>query len=85
MSDKLKEAYVCKTCGKIGKIEHLCNPATEFKLLNVEPSNCQFCGENIKTPYHMCKGKLQEAEYVCGQCGRIALNEECLCVPEKIN
>ena len=77
-TDQLKEAYICVTCGKIGKIEHLCNPATKIEMI------CQFCGKNVEGLQHVCKEKIQRAQYFCNQCGRTAINDECLCVPEKI-
>lgn len=77
--EKLEEAYICKTCGKIAGVEHLCNPVMR------EATTCQYCGLAVEEPWHMCIGKLQKMQYFCTQCGRIAVDELCLCRPEKIS
>lgn len=76
-TEKSENVYMCKTCGKIGDIEHLCNPATGT-------TTCKLCGQSVVETRHMCKEKLQRAQYFCTQCGRIAVSEECLCKPDKI-
>ena len=76
-TEKSEEAYVCKTCGKTGEKEHLCNPAPE-------ETGCNFCGCAGAETRHMCKDMLQQAQYFCTDCGRVATDEQCICNPEKI-
>jgi len=77
-AEKSGEAYICKTCGQMGEREHLCNPATGSTA-------CKFCGKTVEEARHMCNDKLQRTEYYCTQCGRVGVDAQCLCKPEKIS
>ena len=75
--EESKEAYICKTCGKIAEEKHLCNPAKG-------QTTCRFCGQTVEVARHMCRKKLEQTQYFCSLCGRLSVNEQYLCNPEKI-
>jgi hypothetical protein len=71
-------AQVCQVCGQpVGPPGHICDP----KGL---PLECEFCNSKMETPYHVCSGIIENAKYVCQDCGRIAVRKESLCAPARI-
>lgn len=73
-----QKVYLCKTCGKLSAAEHLCNP------IGLDPVSCPYCGRSYAGRLHMCSGKLAKVEFSCTTCGRVAVEPEALCNPEKI-
>lgn len=72
-------AYSCKTCGALADAPgHLCNPCDD------KEESCSFCGIPDVDSKHVCKDKLAEMKYVCGGCGRVALEAENVCKPQLI-
>jgi DNA-directed RNA polymerase subunit RPC12/RpoP len=73
-----KTAYICKTCGAVANEPgHLCNPASET-------AKCSYCGDQVPTVQHFCKGKMDDLKYVCEGCGRLAPAKEMLCKPKDV-
>lgn len=71
-------AHTCKTCGALSEDSgHLCNPCDD-------KSECNFCGTPEVDARHICKDKLAEMKFVCGGCGRVAMEEVSLCTPQAI-
>lgn len=71
-------SYTCNTCGALSEAPgHLCSPCDD-------ESECSFCGTPEVDSKHVCKDKLSEMKYVCGGCGRVAVEENNLCKPQAI-
>ena len=71
-------SYTCKTCGAVAEEPgHLCAPS-------VETTACPYCGKNEPHVKHYCKGKMEDLQYVCEGCGRLATSADLLCKPVKV-
>lgn len=69
----------CPTCGKdAGDHGHMCVPR------KFDETKCDWCGSLIPDERHLCSDKVKELSYICNSCGRTAVKEEYLCMPEKI-
>nr|MDO8084491.1 hypothetical protein [Candidatus Sigynarchaeum springense] len=75
---KSGEAHVCQVCGQpVAEPGHICD-------LKGLPHTCEYCGKQVANMFHVCKGIIDNAKYVCRDCGRIAVKKESLCSPERI-
>ncbi len=71
-------AHTCTTCGAVADSPgHLCNPCDD-------ETSCSFCGAPEVDSKHVCSDKLSAMQYVCGGCGRVAVEEDNLCEPQPI-
>ncbi|MFQ5645682.1 MAG: desulfoferrodoxin family protein [bacterium] len=70
--------YRCVNCGMTSTTkQHLCSPASSKFV-------CSYCGLEVDNVRHVCEPKANEMKYVCGACGRMAVNGNELCMPDEI-
>jgi len=75
------ETYSCPECGvKASGRGHLCHP-NETSM----PCICEFCKKETSDPRHACSEMVQNIEYICKKCGRMAVYDSLLCAPETIS
>ena len=72
-------AYACTTCGAVADASNqLCTPCDN------ETESCSVCGTPEVDKLHVCTDKIGAMHYVCGGCGRKAVEGENLCNPEPL-
>jgi hypothetical protein len=49
-----------------------------------EMYSCDFCGITATNPAHICKPKLEKAQFFCDTCGRVSVSQMLLCKPKVI-
>ncbi|MDA8169918.1 MAG: hypothetical protein M0Z59_09545 [Nitrospiraceae bacterium] len=72
--------FQCPGCGaQVEHPGHQCHPAPK-------PEDCPFCGKKPSLSSHMCPEKIRKMEFVCLNCGRLAVasGEKGLCRPLKL-
>lgn len=69
-------AHTCTTCGAVADSPgHLCNPC------DTSSGSCNYCGTPEVDTKHVCKDKLAAMQFVCGGCGRVAVEAGNVCKP----
>ncbi|MBI5561814.1 MAG: hypothetical protein HY894_03015 [Deltaproteobacteria bacterium] len=74
------KTYPCPSCGaQASGPGHLCHPDK-----NVTPYECEFCKKTTGDARHVCAKMLDNLEYYCKKCGRLAVYDSRLCEPELV-
>ncbi|MEK6758451.1 MAG: hypothetical protein AABY51_01635 [Deltaproteobacteria bacterium] len=74
------KTYPCQTCGATASGRgHLCHPRSETSY------TCEFCEKSVSDPRHVCTSMLDDLQYICRKCGRLAVYDSQLCEPEPID
>ncbi len=74
------KTYPCPTCGAAASGRgHLCHPRSD------SPFTCEFCEKPVSDPRHVCTSMLDDLQYICRKCGRLAVYDSQLCEPEPID
>jgi transcription elongation factor Elf1 len=67
----------CKVCGQpVNPPGHYC----DRKL----PYTCAYCGMQIESNYHVCKGMMGKFKFQCKTCGRLGINKTDVCAPRDL-
>lgn len=81
--------YVCRFCGRAASTEEaVCSPESVRDRIDIEASAnekaCFINSYDSSIRMEILKSLAENAEYVCGACGRAASSENGICSPEKL-
>ncbi len=83
MTDYVK-TFPCPTCkAQASGRGHLCHPLS--MMAAGLPYVCEFCKKTVSDARHVCVSMLDNVEYVCKKCGRVAVYDSALCEPTPVD
>ncbi|MBW1846247.1 MAG: hypothetical protein JRJ27_03685 [Deltaproteobacteria bacterium] len=75
---KETSAFYCGSCGAVSLDQNnICNPAGKL-------TKADWCGSKDQPPAKTCQNLVNNARYICKNCGKSSVNAALLCEPEKM-